>query len=328
LEYSASEGGLKFTEVCSLRGPILVRNSVFHAGDVFAVESVSRRASAKNSLSALFISRNVARLGESCLRKCRSLQIVAFEGDSHLVEISTEAFYYCLRLRSIAIPPLVVLLGPRCFSYCKSLQSAIFEPPSRLATICEHAFFDSQSLDRFCRPASVAAIGDAVFEASRIRSIEIEESSVSFRVLNEFLVDFEVRSLIWVIGSPDSIEIPASIETLGPCCCDWKDGLRRVTFESDSNLRSISLAAFAQCRLLESICIPSSVEVLGENCFGSCSRLRTVTFGGESKLRVIEQDAFAGCRSLELVSIPASVEFIGRQPGCSLSFLSPQSHSG
>jgi hypothetical protein len=163
-------------------------------------------------------------------------------------------------------------------------------------------------------PASVTEIDGLAFRWSGIKSIEIEEGSVSFRVVKDFLVDFAVRSLFWVIGSPESIEIPSSIEELGPSCCYLNPRLRTVEFESESHLRSIGHHAFGFCGSLESIRIPSSVEVIGEGCFFSCSRLRTVTFGTESQLRLIEESAFGWCGSVELVSVPASVEVRGRQP--------------
>jgi hypothetical protein len=160
-------------------------------------------------------------------------------------------------------------------------------------------------------------ISDNLVEGTWIRSIgiEIEEGSVSFRIVNELLlVDFEVRSLVSVIGSPESIQIPSSIEELRSFCCFSKMQLKIVEFESDWTLRWIGRLAFAECRLLESICIPSSVEVLRECCFLFCSSLRTVTFGAESRLRLIEKHALQGCRSPRLVSAPASVEVIGPRP--------------
>jgi hypothetical protein len=133
--------------------------------------------------------------------------------------------------------------------------------------------------------------------------------------VNDLLVDFEVRSLVWVIGSPESIVIPSSIEELRPCCCAWKKNLMKVEFERDSNLRSIGSFAFALCSSLESILIPSSVEVLHKHCFWNCGRLRTVTFGRESKLRLIELDAFEMCRSPSLVGVPTSAEIMAIRGG-------------
>jgi hypothetical protein len=235
---------------------------------------------------------------------------VVFEFPSLLCEIAPDAFSFRQSLQSIAIPSSVRILARDCFSTCRSLRSVTFELPSRLAAIERGVFFHCQSLNRFLIPASVTAIDESAFWGSRIGSIGIEEGSISFRVLNEFLVDFEVRSLVLVIGSPESIQIPSSIEELRPDCCGWKCQLRTVGFEFDSNPRSIGEFAFVGCEQLESLFIPSSVEVLGKCCFTTCSSLRTVTFGAESKLRVIEGKALEGSPSVKLDSVPASAEVV------------------
>jgi hypothetical protein len=191
----------------------------------------------------------------------------------------------------------------------------MFEPSSTLATIEAHAFWACQSLSQFFIPASMTAIDGWSFHGSGIRSIAIEDGSVSFRVVNELLVDFEFRSLVLVIGSPESIQIPSSIEELRPYCCSAKPRLKIVEFESDLNLRSIGAFAFAVCQSLESICIPSPVEFLRESCFECCVSLRTVTFGVESKLRVIEKAAFGWCFEVEFLCVPAWVEIIRQQSG-------------
>jgi hypothetical protein len=272
-------------------------------------EMGTRAFSACRLLGSIAIPSLVGLLRSRCFRFCWSLGSAIFEPPSNLATIEERAFYWCTWLRSIAIPSLVGLLRSGSFRCCRSLGSAIFERPSNVATIEENAFFWCSWLTHFSIPASVTAIGDSAFTSSGISPIEIEEGSVSFRVLNDLLVDFEVRSLIWVIGSPESILIPSSIQELRPCCCAWKE-LRAVEFERDSSLRSIGRLAFAGCRSLESILIPSSVEVLHEGCFQSCDGLRKVTFGRESKLRLIERMAFQGCQSLSLIGVPASVEIL------------------
>jgi hypothetical protein len=314
LEYRPSDAGWKFAEVCPSWEPIALRNAVFHAGEPFEVRSLSTPPIHIHTrgvlFSALLMSRNVANLGHDCIRGSSALQVVAFESDSHLQAIGYGAFSICPLLRSIAIPSLVCSLGRHCFHFCRSLHSVLFEPPSRLTMIESGAFSDCGSLNRFVIPASVTAIDRAVFSCSGIRSIEIEEGSVSFRVVNELLVDFDIRSLVSVIGSPESIQIPSSIEELRPHCCGWKQALRTVEFAADSQLRLIGESAFAFCTSLTSICMPSSLEVISKSSFRTDTSLQTVTFPADSKLRLIERGAFEHCESVELVSVPASAEVI------------------
>jgi hypothetical protein len=120
LEYSAADRGWTFADVCGFGGPILVRNAVCHEGEVFAVLSVSASAFEACRVTAVLISGNVASLGKTCFKQCRTLQIVAFEDDSHLSGISSDAFYRCESLRSIAIPFFVTILGEGCFYWCRS----------------------------------------------------------------------------------------------------------------------------------------------------------------------------------------------------------------
>jgi hypothetical protein len=197
----------------------------------------------------------------------------------------------------------------------------IFESPSKLVAIQKCAFFGCHFLRWLFVPPSVETIDGEAFEGSGIESIWIPANSVSFTVWDEFLVDFGDNSLVWVMGSPERIVIPASIEELRPFCCNAKRTLRTVEFESDSTLRSIGPISFASCGSLESIYIPSSVDVVGESCFSSCSSLRMVTFGVESKLRKIEKHAFGRCRSLESICIPSSVEVVCESCFCSCSSL-------
>jgi hypothetical protein len=311
LGYSASDASWRFADDCQYES-ILFRNAVFHEGELFEVVSVSEGALGRSEMSALCVSGNVGTLEQESVYvgEYTALQIVAFEANSHLREIRPMAFFWCGSLRSIAIPSFVDRLGSSCFSLCRSLCSVVFESPSRLTTIENGALWECQSLTHLSIPASVTAIKSEAFCGTGIRSIEVEEGSVSFRVQNELLVDFEVRSLIWVIGSPESIVIPSSIEELGERCCARQERLRTVEFESESTLRSIGRFAFAVCESLESIWIPSSVEVLCEGCFCSCSGLRAVTFGPESKLRLIEPQVFGDCRSLQSVPLPVSAEGI------------------
>jgi hypothetical protein len=237
LEYSSSRAGWKFTELSPFRAPILLRNAVFHEGQVFDILSVAPYALGdSSSICALCVSRNVAILEENSLLSCYRLEIVVFESGSRLRDIRPWAFGECPSLRSIAIPSFVGVLETDCFAACRSLQSMMFEPPCKLAAIETSALLLCESLRWLCLPASVTAIADDPFSGSAIRSIDIEDGSVSFRVLNGLLVDSEVRSLVWVIGSPESIVIPSSIEELRPYCYAENLRLATVEFESDSQL--------------------------------------------------------------------------------------------
>jgi hypothetical protein len=208
LSYSASDLSWTFTDPVPSGRPVLLRNAVTHNGQLFEVESVCSGAF-QQKLSAICISRNVVSLAGRCLYDYRALQSVAFESDSLLREIGDFAFSGCVSLRSIAIPSLVRVCPSECFENCRSLGSVIFELPSSVATIEKHAFFNCQSLKWLFIPASVESIDGSALGDTGIVSIGVSNESDSLKVRTEFLFDFESRWVVWVIGSPERIFVPA-----------------------------------------------------------------------------------------------------------------------
>jgi hypothetical protein len=83
-----------------------------------------------------------------------------------------------------------------------------------------------------------------------------------------------------------------------------------VTFEADSKLKLIGIAAFSRCASLRTICIPSSVETIQHDCFCGCQSLATVTFESGSRLSCIQGVLFCNCSSLRSISIPISLQTI------------------
>ena len=111
-----------------------------------------------------------------------------------------------------------------------------------------------------------------------------------------------------------SIEIPASVETIGVTAFKGCSSLATVTFEKGSQLKTIAggstayyyQGVFSDCISLTSIEIPANVETIEATAFKGCSSLTTVTFEKGSQLREIGSSAFDGSK-LEQIEIPAKV---------------------
>lgn len=92
-----------------------------------------------------------------------------------------------------------------------------------------------------------------------------------------------------------SIEIPASVQTIGEAAFEACSRLADVKFEEGSKLSAIEgyccgygcYGAFLGCPLI-TIDIPASVQTIGEAAFQECTKLATVRFEHNSQLKSIE----------------------------------------
>ena len=210
------------------------------------------------------------------------------------------------------------------FQQLKNLKKVIL--PNTLTSIGENAFKES-GLQAIEIPASVEAIESGAFcDCTALTNVTFEKGSRLKMIWGMY--SWDDYGTFADCTSLTSIEIPASVETIGAATFQNCTALTSVTFEKGSRLKMIwgnSIAysyygAFADCTSLTSIEIPASVETIGAATFMGCTALTTVTFEKGSQLKMIRgtnslysyssYGAFADCTSLTSIEIPASVETI------------------
>ena len=171
------------------------------------------------------------------------------------------------------------------------------------------AFYNSKNVEHLILPNTLITIGEEMFYQSDLRSVVIP-TNVTTVGYSAFLqcsslttVTFEKESQLKTIGGDyyygafsdctalTSIEIPASVETIGNTAFRNCSSLATVTFEKGSQLKTIAGdsydGAFSDCTALTSIEIPASVETIEATAFRNCSKLTTVTFEKGSQLKII-----------------------------------------
>ena len=196
------------------------------------------------------------------------------------------------------------VLPTEAFLECTNIKSVIL--PNTLTAIGTQAFWGS-SLVSISIPASVETIeGGAFCRCTALQTVTFEKGSKLKTIKSGSIWSGVFESCT----SLTSIEIPASVETIGWIAFDGCTSLQTVTFEKGSKFKTIGSDVFSDCTSLTSIEIPASVEEIRGSAFFGCSSLKTVTFEKGSKLKTVA--GFSHCTSLTTIEIPASVETIGQ----------------
>ena len=214
--------------------------------------------------------------------------------------------------------------------YQSKLKTVVI--PANATTIGNSAFEQCASLISIDIPDNVETIGTAVFwGCSSLTTVTFEKGS-QLKTIGGGSSYYGAFSYCTALTS---IEIPASVETIGASAFKGCSKLATVTFEKESQLKTIGggysepnyYGVFSDCTALTSIEIPASVETIEAAAFQYCSSLATVTFEKGSQLKTIGggdfpsyyYGAFSYCSSLTSIEIPASVETIKASAfkGCS-----------
>lgn len=110
----------------------------------------------------------------------------------------------------------------------------------------------------------------------------------------------------------ESLEIPASVETIGDHSFYYSQALKKIEFAENPNLTCIDKSAFSNSELLgeesnNSITIPKSVKILEEAAFKGCTNLESILFEANSELEFLGRQVFIDCTQLKSITIPAGV---------------------
>lgn len=114
---------------------------------------------------------------------CTALADWSFVGSQYLEEIDLggvqtigeDAFYYCVSLRSVAVPEGVTELPGAVFGYCVELSDVTL--PSTLRSIGGSCFYSCTSLSELVLPKGLESIGDhAFFHCVELKALVIPKS--------------------------------------------------------------------------------------------------------------------------------------------------------
>jgi hypothetical protein len=153
-----------------------------------------------------------------------------------------------------------------------------FESGSTLLSIDDQVFEACWALRSIALPSSVEHFSGLALVVTNLSEISVADDNCHFKVIDNFLLDFESISIIRGFGDLTEVKIPKTIQTLARGCFADCRALSRVVFESGSQLSRLGHSAFRNCSALLSIWIPASVKLIHSYCFGGCNSLSNVTF--------------------------------------------------
>ena len=146
------------------------------------------------ALRVAYIPNSLECISEDLFKEDRRLQKVLFTKDNRTERIKKNAFYECISLERILLPPKLTYIGDRAFYRCKALKKVRFqeglkrigkdafyfcgieelELPESLEVLEERAFFKCMYLTEVRLPTHIRRIEKWVFHGcSRLQVLEI-----------------------------------------------------------------------------------------------------------------------------------------------------------
>lgn len=221
-------------------------------------------------LGEVIWSERIEVIGKYAFSGCISLQSIVIPAS--VKRINEGVFNGCTGLESVVMGDSVEYVGSSAFLNCTSLESV--SPGDAVNYIGEGAF-SSTSLESVMIPASVATIEANPFVGSlNLKEITVSEENLAYSSLDGVLYNKDRTTLCACPGGKSSIEIPLSVEHIGPsafCACA---GLLSVTIPP--TVESIEASAFGYCKELTSVTIGKSVSRIGEYAFDRCDNLQDI----------------------------------------------------
>ena len=172
-------------------------------------------------------------------------------------------------------------------------------------------------------PAACTTIGSSAFSGATLAGgVEFEEGSVCSAI--EYRAFYQSK----FPGPKKSIEIPASVTTIGGAAFAWSQ-ITSVTFADGSLLESIGDTAFYSAPIVSislppgltslgaqafyscgslcgSVTIPKGIRSIGNSTFTDCIKLQEVVF--EEGCTAIGSDVFANCTAITNIVLPRTLK--------------------
>ena len=257
------------------------------------VSSIGEAAFKNNKeIKSVEIPKSVTSLQYMSFDSCDELMDVSFEGESRLKSIEKYAFFYCTKLKNVALPNGIEKIGEASFYNTGVVR---IDVPGSTRKIEGSSFGSCQYLEDVNLQKGINEIGEAAFAGcSKIVKVEIPDSVT------------DIGDGAFTVTGLKKIEIPDSVKSIGSGAFRMCTALKHVSI--GNSLCYISDDAFSFCDLKE-ISIGSKVKCVQDHAFEYNTTLKEISI--PKNVTEIQYSVFKGCEALEKIDFPDTLEKIG-----------------
>ena len=263
--------------------------------DEFTITSIGAKAFSNcPDLQSVSIPATIKSIDKTAFKGCNNIKTLTYDTDSlgksfagcksletvivgnNVTIITNGTFEDCSNMRSATVGTLVKTIGDRAFANCSELRELTIVS-SVLSNIGKEAFRGCYKIKTATVPNSVSVIGKDAFHYVKnvAYSGNADGSPWGALTLNGVIdgdfvyLNDKKEKITAYIGDGSDVEIPQSVDNIGPMAFFESDNLKRVTI-LDNSVAIINESAFGNCRNLESINIPKTVAIIGYGAFREC----------------------------------------------------------
>ncbi len=243
---------------------------------------------------------NLNSMGESVFDGCDAMKKTDYVGATY---IGNDVNPYLILFKGLNEETVKVhkdcqAIYARAFYSQEKVKTVTFEATNVLKSIGQEAFSTTSEIIE-----SIDKYEDTITkEGVKITSIDIPASVVSigdraFKYCEELVtVNFAENNSCTTIGA-QAFECSKKLET--------------VTNYGKTKILEISNDCFRTCLSLKGVEVPNTVLVIKTKAFWNCPNVATIEFMEDSICTEIQYHAFRGCKKTKQVIIPKSVQAIG-----------------
>lgn len=225
---------------------------------------------------------------------------IEIKGDIKVIEPRT--FSHCTKLETIVLPDGLKEIKNHAFYHCESLTSINLS--NTIKSIGDFAFAYCYKLETFYIPSSLTTLGyGALDEQDSLVRFDVNNDNKFFKTYHSCLYSYDLKTLIRVPQTFNSIDFSNEIETIGSGAFYKCQNFTSLTLPETITL--IENYAFYFMNKIYQLNIPDSVITIEEGAFENMEELIYIHL--PINLTIIEKSLFENCPLLQEVNIPKNV---------------------